>query len=84
MCVCVCMHAYLPICAPHSYRKLGATQSGCWELNSGPLKDEQVFLNTEPSMKSLDSNTFYQTAINQSPDLLLFLKSLLEWLTELW
>ena len=26
---------------------------GCWELNPGPLQEQQVFLTTEPSLQPL-------------------------------
>lgn len=36
--------------------RAGGTESwaawpGCWELNSGPLQEQQMFLNTEPSLQ---------------------------------
>jgi hypothetical protein len=38
------------------------TPCGWWDLNSGPLKEQSVFLTTEPSLQP-SSNDFYEVSI---------------------
>lgn len=50
----MCSHAWqiqksCQIAWNRSYRKLWAAQSGGWELNSGPVKQQWSFLTLEPS-----------------------------------
>jgi hypothetical protein len=32
---------------------------GCWEMNSGPLEEQSVFLTSDPSLQSLKETNFY-------------------------
>ena len=37
-------------------------QCGCWELNSGPLEEQEMLSTTEPSLQPLGSN-FYRSIL---------------------
>lgn len=61
MCMCLCLSVYHLCAGAHGGEKRAVnplelkwpgTWCGCWELNSGPLKEQQVILTTEPPFQT--------------------------------
>jgi hypothetical protein len=57
VCVCVCIYIHCSCLQTCQKRASDPVIGGCelpcgsWELNSGPLEEESVFLTTEPSLQ---------------------------------
>lgn len=44
-------YVHMSVCAQGGLRS-DPLELGCWELNSGTLKEQQIFLTTEPSLQT--------------------------------